>query len=141
MRFMNYLIAFLFLCSLVLFAIANFAMAQGGGQPPADGGAFMNAMSVEEEAESLAAQLGLSMDQKGKILDVLKVREEGKLYVQENFPVAQPGSPPSAEGIAAMDKVMATARAGILDVLDDGQKVKYEAANPVSSGGPPEAGR
>ena len=122
-----------------LLAFTGFAFAQGNagqqppagapaqGQPPAGGG--MQEQSVEDEVASLASQLGLTEDQKTKVLEVLKEREKGVLKVREDFPVAKPGSSPSQEGIAAMDKVMNGAIEKIKAILNDEQKKKYEATN------------
>ena len=123
---------------LLFLAFTGFAFAQGGagqqppaggpaqGQPPAGAGG-MQEQSVDDEAESLAAQLGLTADQKAKVLVILKEREEGVLKVRKDFPVAKPGSNPSEEGIAAMDKVMKVATVKIMAILNEDQKKKYEA--------------
>lgn len=134
---------------VVLFlSFTGFAFAQGGagqqspagasaqGQPPAGGGG-MQQQSVDDEAKSLASQLGLTADQKTKVLAILKEREEGILKVQKDFPVAKPGSNPSQEGIAAMDKVMSGVRAKIMTILNDEQKKKYEAIKSTQEQGGP----
>ena len=126
---------------VVLFlSLAGIAFAQGDagqqpqagapaqGQPPAGGGG-MQEQSVEDEAKGLASQLGLTSDQQTKVLEILKEREKGVLKVREDFPVAKPGSNPSQEGIAAMDKVQNGARTKIMAILNDEQKKKYEATN------------
>ena len=79
--------------------------------------------------------LRLTADQKTKILAILKEREEGVLKVRKDFPVAKPGSPPSQEGIAAMDKAMNGARAKITAILNDEQK--YEAIKSTPEPGGP----
>ena len=89
----------------------------------------MQQQSADDEAKSLAAQLGLTADQKTRVLSVLKEREQGVLKVRKDFPVAKPGSNPSKEGIAAMDKVMNGAKTKIMAILNDEQKKKYEATN------------
>jgi hypothetical protein len=126
----------------------SLAFAQGGagqqppagaptqGQPPAGAGG-MQQQSVEDEAKGLASQLGLTSDQQTKVLEVFKEREKGVLKVREDFPVAKPGSSPSREGIAAMDKVMKVAAAKIMAILNDEQKKKYEVVNSAQGQGMP----
>jgi periplasmic protein CpxP/Spy len=134
---------------VVLFlSFTGFAFAQDGagqqppggaptqGQPPAGGG--MQQQSVEDEAKALVSELGLTADQQTKVLAILKEREEGVLKVRNDFPVAKPGSNPSQEGIAAMDKVMNGATAKIKAILNDEQKKKYETIKSAPEQGMPQ---
>ena len=87
--------------------------------------------------KSLSAQLNLTEDQKTKALAILEEREKGIIEVRTIFPVAQPASNPSQEGIAAMTKVMEGTRAKMMTILNDEPKNKYEAIkNTPEQGGP-----
>ena len=134
---------------IIFIAFSSSSFAQGGagqqppagaptqGQPPAGAGG-MQQQSVEDESKGLASQLGLTANQQTRVLEVLKEREKGVLKVREEFPVAKPGSSPSQEGIAAMDKVMNEARAKIMTILNDEQRKKYEAVNSAQVQGMPQ---
>lgn len=129
-------------CALWVSAQSSPVGASQPGEPApgsGPGGGALGGDTVDDQLKNLAAELGLSEAQQTAARAILEEKQKLVLAVQEKFPVAKPGSPPSQEGIEAMTKAMKSMHIKMLDLLNDEQKKKYDVLdtiNPAPGPGP-----